>query len=83
MKPLVAILYAESRFTPWKENIDLSTVKSISDALEPENDVFVVHMTKPCVELSDLLQQADYVINLCSGYGQFDQAQVVSWLDQE
>ena len=83
MKPLVAILYAESRFTPWKENIDLSTVKSISDALEPENDVFVVHMTKPCAELSDLLQEADYVINLCYGYGQFDQAQVASWLDQE
>lgn len=83
MKSLVAILYAESRFTPWKENIDLSTINSVADALYPEHDVFIVHMIKPCAELASLLRKADYVVNLCYGFQDFNQAQVADWLDSQ
>lgn len=47
MKPIVAILYAESRFTPWKENIDFPNINSVTDALYFEYDVYIVHITQP------------------------------------
>lgn len=50
MKATIAILYAESRYTPWKENIDFDTVRSFVEALESEYDTLVVHMTHPSEE---------------------------------
>jgi D-alanine-D-alanine ligase len=81
MKATIAILYAESRYTPWKENIDFDTVRSFVEALESEYDTLVVHMTHPSEELADLLKSADYVVNLCYGFGNYNQAEVAAWLD--
>lgn len=81
MKATVAILYAESRYTPWKENIDFDTVRSFVEALESEYETLVVHMTHPCGELANLLRSTDYVINLCYGFGNYNQAEVAAWLD--
>ncbi len=81
MKATVAILYAESRYTPWKENIDFDTVHSFALALQEHYEILVVHMMQPCDELADLLRQADYVVNLCYGFENYNQAEVASWLD--
>jgi len=81
MKPTVAILYAESRYTPWRENIDFETVRSFVDALNHDFETLVVHMTQPCDELASLLKSADYVVNLCYGFGNYNQAEVAAWLD--
>lgn len=81
MKLTIAILYAESRFTPWKENVDFETVRTFVEALQPEFETLVVHMMDPCDELAGLLKQADFVVNLCYGFGNYDQAEVATWLD--
>lgn len=81
MKPTVAILYAESRYTPWKENIDFETVGSFVEALSEDYATLVVHMMQPNEELAALLKSADFVLNLCYGYGNYNQAEVAAWLD--
>jgi D-alanine-D-alanine ligase-like ATP-grasp enzyme len=79
--PTAAILYADSRFTPWKENIDFSTISSIYHALEGEFDTTVVHMTTPTPEFGEFLRTFDVVFNLCYGFGNDSQAAVAQFLD--
>jgi len=81
MKPLALVLYAESRFTPWKENIDIDTVKWFSASIPEEYETAIVHMVEPSAELLELLLQADIVFNLCYGFGAYSQAEVAAWLD--
>jgi len=81
MKKSVAILYADSRFTPWKENIDFSTLKTYYDALSGDYEVTVVHITEPNSELAEFLKEFDFVFNLCYGFGNYNQAEVAFWLD--
>lgn len=78
----IAILYAESRFTPWRENIDTNTVITLHKALPKSANGTIIHMTKPNVDLVKLLSKFDYIINLCYGYYHFSQADVAEWLDQ-
>lgn len=79
--PTAAILYADSRFTPWKENIDFSTISSIYHALVGEFDATVIHMTEPTPEFGEFLQTFDVVFNLCYGFGHYSQAEVAQFLD--
>lgn len=82
MKTLV-ILYAESEYTPWKENIDSFTVNFIRNLLEPHYRVDVRHMEYPSDYLGKILQQYDGVINLCYGFMEHSQDEIASWLDNQ
>lgn len=77
-----AILYAESEFTPWKENIDLDTVDTIFSALPNTNNIDIIHMKNPGDEFGKLLATYDSVINMCYGYMEYSQANVAIWLDE-
>jgi D-alanine-D-alanine ligase len=77
-----AILYAESEFTPWKENIDLETVETIFSALPNTNNIEIIHMKNPDDAFGKLLATYDTVINMCYGYMEYSQAFVASWLDE-
>ncbi len=81
MKKTIAILYSDSRFTTWHENIDFSTVKTYFEALSDDFEVTVVHMTEPNTELAEFLKGFDFVFNLCYGFGNYNQAEVAYWLD--
>lgn len=84
MRPLkIGILYAESRFTPWKENIDTQTVVSLYRALPKDSLGTIIHMVEPCQELAQLLRRFDYVINACYGFKKHSQADIACWLDAE
>jgi D-alanine-D-alanine ligase len=78
----IAILYAESRYTPWKENIDTLTALSIFYALPQSSQGSIIHMTEPNDSLAKLLSQFDYVINLCYGFNALSQADIADWLDK-
>jgi|Wag4MinimDraft_6_1082665.scaffolds.fasta_scaffold00466_2 D-alanine-D-alanine ligase len=80
MKRLV-ILYAESEFTPWKENIDSYTVNFIRDLFGDEYTIDIRHMEYPSVYLAKLLAQYDAVINLCYGFMDCSQSDIANWLD--
>jgi len=82
MKQHIAILYADSRFTPWRENIDTATVRKVCQSLNPKYEVDIIHMIDPCAELADLLSQYYCVVNLCYGFKQMMQWEVAAWLDQ-
>lgn len=78
----VAILYAESQFTPWRENINLNTVLQIHKAIPNNLNVTIVHMTEPNYSLASLLRQFEWVLNLCYGFGRHSQADIAMWLDK-
>lgn len=77
----LVILYADSEFTPWKENIDFKTVQSVYEALNEDNYVVVCHMVEPSVALSEFLLEFDAVINLCYGFKEYSQSDIAGWLD--
>lgn len=77
----IAILYAESRFTPWLENIDTPTAIHIHKSLPKYCFGTIVHMTSPSKELAELLASFDFVINLCYGFMNQNQAEIAEWLD--
>lgn len=83
MKQHIAILYADSRFTPWKENVDTVTVKKVYLSLYPKYEVDIIHMIKPCKGLVDLLSQYYCVVNLCYGFEHLMQWEVAAWLDEQ
>jgi D-alanine-D-alanine ligase-like ATP-grasp enzyme len=82
MKQHIAILYADSRFTPWKENVDTSTVKKVHQALSPTYEADIIHMVEPCLALAELLSEYDCVVNLCYGFKNMMQWEVAAWLDE-
>ena len=82
MKQHIAILYADSRFTPWKENVDTSTVKKVHQALSPQYEVDIIHMVEPCLALAELLSEYYCVVNLCYGFKNLMQWEVAVWLDE-
>ena len=81
-KKKIVILFAESEFTPWKENIDFNTVQNIYNALIPEYYVVVCHMVEPCLELGEFLSEFEVVINLCYGFKGYSQSDIAGWLDE-
>jgi len=81
MKKNIAILYSDSHFTPWNENVDLSTAVAIANSITPNYNVNVVHMMIPNENLADLLRTFDCVINICYGFKHLSQADIAVWLD--
>jgi D-alanine-D-alanine ligase len=77
----IAILYAESRFTPWKENVDTATVINLFKGLPTNAQGSIIHMTEPNQALVDLLLTFDFVINVCYGFHEHSQADIAEWLD--
>ena len=78
----VAILYAESQFTPWQENINLNTVLNVNKSIPQEFNTSIIHMTEPNAALSSLLKQFHWVFNMCYGFGRHSQADIAMWLDK-
>ena len=78
----VGILWADSKYTPWKENIDLSTVERMGASLfELGCSVTILHMEDLSDELADRLKTFDVLLNMCYGYREHSQADVAFWLD--
>lgn len=77
----LVILYADSEYTPWKENIDFKTIHSVYEALQEDNFVVVCHMVEPSIVLSEFLLEFDAVINLCYGFKEYSQSDIAGWLD--
>ena len=78
----VAILYAESQFTPWQENINLNTVLNVNKSIPQEFNTSIIHMTEPNAALASLLKQFNWVFNMCYGFGRHSQADIAMWLDK-
>ncbi len=77
----IGILYSESKFTPWRENIDTETLISLYRAL-PKNAVgTIIHMTEPNKDMADLLKRYNLIINVCYGFDSYNQADIATWLD--
>jgi len=79
----IALLYAESRYTPWKENVDTTTVVSLFKALPKNVAGTIIHMTEPNDDLANLLSKFDFVINICYGFKGRSQADIAEWLDSQ
>jgi len=75
------ILYTESDFTPWRENITPDTLVSVLNAASLNYKTSITHFTGFDESLVNLLKRFDLVINLCYGYDSISQADVVKWLD--
>ncbi|MFM1898680.1 MAG: hypothetical protein RL577_920 [Bacteroidota bacterium] len=76
------ILYTESEYTPWKENIDYSTVRSVADAFTLKYRVSIIHVIQLDDSLEKHLKLFDFVVNLCYGTLDANQAQVAHWLTE-
>jgi D-alanine-D-alanine ligase len=78
----IGILYSESKFTQWRENIDTETLISLYRAL-PQNAVgTIIHMTEPNKDMADLLKRYNLIINVCYGFDSYNQADIATWLDE-
>ncbi len=78
----VGVLWADSQYTPWKENIDFSTVERIgASLLEIGCSVTIIHMEELTAEFAERLKSFDVLFNMCYGYLQHSQAEVAFWLD--
>jgi D-alanine-D-alanine ligase len=75
------ILYTESDFTPWRENITPDTLMAVMGAVSLNFKTAITHFNGPDESLARLLKRFDLVINLCYGYENYSQADVVKWLD--
>ena len=78
----IGILYSESKFTPWKENIDTETLISLYRALPKNCTGTIIHMTQPNRDMADLLRRFNLIINVCYGFDSYNQADIATWLDE-
>ena len=78
----IGILYSESKFTPWRENIDTETLISLYRALPKNATGTIIHMTKPNKDMADLLKRYNLIINVCYGFDNYNQADIATWLDE-
>ena len=78
----IIILYSDSEFTPWKENINAQTIVSLVQALSLQHDVTVTHFN--CMEdcFAAFLKRFDLVYNVCYGFDNYSQTDIVEWLDE-
>ena len=78
----IGILWADSQFTPWKENIDLLTVERIcAGFLELGCEVTIVHMENPSSDFAVRLKAFDVIFNACYGFLDHSQSDIAFWLD--
>jgi D-alanine-D-alanine ligase len=78
----IGILYSESKFTPWRENIDTETLISLYRALPKNATGTIIHMTEPNKDMADLLKRYNLIINVCYGFDSYNQADIATWLDE-
>ena len=77
----VLILYTESDFTPWKENISTDTLAAVMNAASLNYKTAITHFTGFEDSFASFLRRFDLVINLCYGFDRYSQTDVVCWLD--
>jgi D-alanine-D-alanine ligase len=77
----VLILYTESDFTPWKENISTDTLAAVMNAASLNYKTAITHFTGFEDSFASFLRRFDLVINLCYGFDSYSQTDVVCWLE--
>jgi D-alanine-D-alanine ligase len=77
----VIILYSESDFTPWKENISADTLAAVMNAVSLNFKAAITHFTGFENSFASFLRRFDLVVNLCYGFDQYSQTDVACWLD--
>jgi D-alanine-D-alanine ligase len=77
----ILILYTESDFTPWKENISTDTLAAVMNAASLNYKTAITHFTGFEDSFVSFLRRFDLVINLCYGFDSYSQTDVVCWLD--
>ena len=78
----IIILYSDSEFTPWKENINVQTITCLIQALSLQHQVTITHFN--CMEecFAAFLKRFDLVYNVCYGFDNYSQTDIVEWLDE-
>lgn len=78
----ILILYSDSAFTPWKENINAHTITSLVQALSLQHHVTITHFN--CMDecFASFLKRFDLVYNVCYGFDSYSQTDIVEWLDE-
>lgn len=74
-------LYSDSSFTPWKENIFARTVANFLASTPEEYYPYVTHFVGFTSEFANFLKQFDIVFNVCYGFGDEGQHDIVRWLE--
>jgi D-alanine-D-alanine ligase len=74
-------LYSDSTFTPWKENIFARTVVQFLQSTPEGYYPYITHFVGFTPEFAQFLRQFDIVFNVCYGFGDEGQHDVVRWLD--
>ncbi len=74
-------LYSDSEFTPWRENINASTIASLILATPKHIQVYATHFVGFTDEFAHFLKRFDLVFNVCYGFDMADQVAVAGWLD--
>lgn len=77
----VLILYTESDFTPWKENISTDTLAAVMNAASLNYKTAITHFIGFEDSFASFMRRFDLVINLCYGFDSFSQTDVVCWLE--
>lgn len=77
----IIILYTESDFTPWKENISTDTLAAVMNASSLNYKTAITHFIGFENSFANFLRRFDLVINLCYGFDEYSQTDVVCWLD--
>lgn len=80
-KSRLIILYTDSDFTPWKENITPDTLVAVINAASLNYKTAITHFTGFNESFAAFLRRFDLVINLCYGYDRFSQTDITGWLD--
>jgi D-alanine-D-alanine ligase len=75
------ILYSDSEFTPWKENITPDTLVAVLNATSLNYKTAITHFCGFNESFASFLKRFDLVVNLCYGFDRFTQTDVVGWLD--
>ncbi|MBY0479389.1 MAG: ATP-grasp domain-containing protein [Chitinophagaceae bacterium] len=77
----ILILYSDSAFTPWKENINAQTVVSLVQAMSLQHHVTITHFN--CMDdcFASFLKRFDLVYNVCYGFENYSQTDIAGWLD--
>ena len=78
----IVILYSNSKFTPWKENINSQTIISLTQKLFLRYLVVITHFN--CMDdcFASFLKSFDLVFNVCYGFDSYSQTDITEWSDE-
>jgi D-alanine-D-alanine ligase len=77
----LALLYTKSKLTPWKENVNVETLRFIQSNMPEYVSSEIIHFNGFSEEMKDKLSQFDLIFNLSYGYRDAGQVEVASWLE--